>query len=530
MKISLISTENFIVSHGLRIISACLKAKGHDSRLIFMPLANHEDLSDYRPEAVNELLELLKDSDLVGISSMAISSHRASQLANRIKESISAPLIWGGIYATTCPEECLKHADMVCVGEGEDAVMELVGKLTRGDDYLSTKNFWFKNQNKIVKNEVRPLRENLDELPFADYDLETQYVLKGGRIISAQDYLESNPEQIHCGQILIHSARGCPYSCAFCSNHFLNNLYRGKGHIIRKRSVNNVIEEIVRLKKKFPLASSVFITDDTFFVRDAEELESFSREYSSKVGIPFQCYGAPATIKEDKLKIALKGGLSQVVMGIQTGSEQLNRNIYKRFDSNETILKAAHILNKYKENIAYPTYQFIIANPYETSNDLVETIKLLKILPKPYTLEVSHLIFFPGCELYDKALNDSLIADSQDAKYNIDYYDESRHLKLERKNAYLNTLIYCMRGTASASIMGSMPIGLIDFFIRKKDSKLPRFYWFILLSIWRLRNLYLKTSLVLPINLRKALSNLLKGAFISMGRLLDRKPKPGDYA
>ena len=528
MKVSLISTENFIISHGLRSISACLKSKGFKTELIFLPLSHHEDLPDYKPNILNKLIGLIEDSDLIGISSMAISSHRAMQVANKIKQSLSTPLMWGGIYATTCPEECLQSADMVCVGEGEEAVVELADKFSHGDDYLSTENFWFKNGKRIIKNELRPLKENLDDLPFADYELETQFILKGKKIISARDYLESNPNQIHLGQILVHTARGCPYGCAYCSNRFLNDLYKGKGNIIRKRNFSNVIDEIIQLRKKFPLASSVFITDDVFFLRSIDELKFFSREYSAKVGIPFQCYAAPPTINEDKLEEALKGGLKCVAMGIQTGSERLNRNVYNRFVSNETVMKAAHILNQYKDIMIAPTYQFIISNPYETSDDLIETIRLLQRLPKPYTLEVSHLVFFPGCKLYEKATNDGLISNTLDAKFRIDYYDERRHLKLEKKNAYLHTLIYCMRGNAFPSIMGSMPNSFTDFFIRKKDSKCVYFYWFVLLSMWRLRDVYLKTSAVLPINLRKVLSGLLKNIFIFIAEHIDLRRKKGN--
>lgn len=201
-------------------------------------------------------------------------------------------------------------------------------------------------------------------------------------------------------------------------------------------------------------------------------------------------------------------------MGIQTGSERVNRNIYNRFVSNETVMRAATILNKYKDDMEFPTYQFIISNPYENSDDLAQTIRLLQKLPKPYTLEVAHLIFFPGCELSERAISDGLISDSDYTKYNIDYYDERKHLKLEKKNHYLNTLIYCMRGLAMPSIIGSMPISWIDFFVSKKDSKYVKFYWFVLLLIWHLRYIYLKTSSLLPQKFKKSLSNLLKSTLV----------------
>ena len=201
MKISLISTENFIVAHGARQLSACLKAKGHAAQLIFLPLPHHEDLSEYEPAVLKQLIKLLRGTDLVGISSMAISSHRAKQVAEAVKQAKVAPVIWGGIYATTCPEKCLQAADMVCIGEGEDAILELAEKFSRQEDYLSTRNLWFKQDGRIVRNPLRPLKDNLDDLPFADYELDTQYILKGRRISPAGDHPDATPEQVHRGQI-----------------------------------------------------------------------------------------------------------------------------------------------------------------------------------------------------------------------------------------------------------------------------------------------------------------------------------------
>lgn len=519
MKITLISTDNCIVAHGLRIISSCLKLKGNDVKLIFLPLSNENDNSDYQPSLLSNIVELLADSDLIGISSMAASSHRAAQLAQYIKKSLSVPLLWGGIHATLSPEECLQFADIVCIGEGEEALVELVEKFKNKNDYFHTRNFWFKMNGKLIKNELRPLKENLDEFPFPDYELKDHYILKGKNIIPAQEYLESNPAQIHHGYILVHTTRGCPNSCAFCSNSFLNDLYKGKGNIIRKRSLDKVIEELIQLRNLFPLASSVWISDDTFFSKNIEELESFSQKYNSKIGIPFQCFGNPSNIREDKLKILLKGGLRQVIMGIQTGSESFNRDVYKRFTSNESVLKAAHVLNRYKDDMEYPIYQIIISNPYETSVNLIETIELLQILPKPYFLEIFNLIFFPGCELYKRALNDNLITDRWESKFNLDYCDDKQHLRLEKKNVYLNTLIYCMRGNALSSMIGIMPTSLIDFFVKKKDSKYVYFYWLLLLCIWRFREATAKILTLFPKNLKIVISKIIKGFFIYVSNI-----------
>ena len=172
MKITLISIDNTIISHGMRSISSYLKSKGHSTQLVFMP-TEETNFKNYPKSVLKDLFSLVKDSDLIGISSMAFSYQRGIQIIKYIKQYIAKPIIWGGVHATICPEDCLKYADMVCLGEGEEAVLELVEKMSSSKDYLDTQNFWFRTNGKVIRNSLRPLTGNLDNYPFADYDLDT---------------------------------------------------------------------------------------------------------------------------------------------------------------------------------------------------------------------------------------------------------------------------------------------------------------------------------------------------------------------
>ena len=177
MKITLISTATFPSDQGIRTISGVLKKSGHEVKIIFM--AYSEDYSKlYTEKELNQLLFICKNSDLVGISSYASTAPRAIQIIKFLERKIKVPLIWGGVHATISPEHCIKYVDLVCVGEGEEAILDLVDAVENKKSLDKIKNLWIKKDNNIIKNLVRPVIDNLDELPFADYDIQDHYILE----------------------------------------------------------------------------------------------------------------------------------------------------------------------------------------------------------------------------------------------------------------------------------------------------------------------------------------------------------------
>ena len=140
MRISLLSIFPDIQSYGIRSISACLKKEGHNVDLIFLPKPFTEK---YENKTMDDLVKLTKGSDLIGITLMSNFWDNAIQITNKIKENYPTPVIWGGTHPTIRPEECLDHADMVCVGEGEETLIELTRKIQNEQYYYDTKGMGF---------------------------------------------------------------------------------------------------------------------------------------------------------------------------------------------------------------------------------------------------------------------------------------------------------------------------------------------------------------------------------------------------
>ena len=448
MKIALISpSPPDLYAPGLRTISSYLKKNGHEVRLILLAGGTEklnfggQFIYQFQEHIIDQIIELSRDVDLIGLSFMTQYFDRAVQLTRKIKESTSIPVIWGGIHSTLCPEECIEHADIICIGEGELALLELMNKMQNGQDYYDTKSFWFKRDGEIVRNEVRPLLEDLDELPFQDYDFEDQYVydlIKDRIVPLTEDMFEGlfslapdlSGRMVSSYKIM--TTRGCPMNCSFCASSFLKKkLYTHK--YVRHRSVEHVMAELKEVIKRFPSIKLIQLFDDILFYMNKDFIKELARAYKENIGLPFYCQASATTMDEEKLKYLLDAGLIWVEIGIQSGSERTNK-IYKRNVSNEQLLNSASILHKYSAKLLPSCYHVILDNPWETSEDILKTLNLILELPRPYSLKLASLVFFPKTGIYDKAKAEGLIKNDLEEIYRKPFVYVS--------GSYLNYLVY----------------------------------------------------------------------------------------
>lgn len=177
MKITLISTSTYPSDQGIRTISSVLKKVGHDVKMVFMTLSENYSRTYTRSE-LEQLLRLCRGKGLIGVSSYASTSHRAAKIISFLKTRLDTPIVYGGIHATISPEDCIKYTDIVCVGEGEGAILDLTNALEKNKKIDKIKNLWVRKGDKIIKNPVRNLLDDIDSLPMPDYDIEDHYILE----------------------------------------------------------------------------------------------------------------------------------------------------------------------------------------------------------------------------------------------------------------------------------------------------------------------------------------------------------------
>ncbi len=457
MKMTIVTpTPLDLSAFGVRALSAFLKREGVEVRTVFLPSGVQKyKFRDnfsyiYDRKVLDEVIELCAGSDLVGISFMSNYYERAIQLTRAIKSNLSTPVIWGGIHPTVMPEESLRYADMVCVGEGEDALLELLTRMGNGGSTTDIGNIWTSRDGRISSNPLRPLEKDLDRFPHFDFGLEDHYVhdLRTDRVVPMTKELlklsfliEPNLEGTfkdsyrRTRSYKTLTTRGCPHSCAFCAEAILANMYKGQKYL-RKRSVPHVIEELEWVKREFPFVESIFLFDDTFLIRTTEEIVEFSRAYKEKIGLPFHIQASPTTLSEERMEALIDAGLSFVEMGIQSTSKT-GKQLYHRSISNERLLNAASILSRYNGKIYPACYHVILDNPWETSADVLETLDLVLKLPRPFWLKRSSLVCFPGTPLFTKAREDGIIKSEEDIKRHV--YNKHLH---QPEGSYVNFLLY----------------------------------------------------------------------------------------
>lgn len=304
-------------SMAIEYLSSALKKNGHKTDLLL-----------YYPKEKNFKKRLLSrirrfNPDFIGFSVMTDDYAIACKIAAFIKKHVNIPTIFGGMQVTSCPEEVISRdfVDYIVLGEGEEAIVELV----ENSSDTTIKNVWFKKNNKIIKNDLRPLISNLDSIPFPDK----------GLFAKEAPYLK---DIYHC-----ITSRGCPFNCTYCFNNYMRRLYKGC-QWLRRRSAENVIEELKIMKRKLNYSQILFIDD--CFTYDKEWLEKFINLYKREINLPFKIIAHPVFMTPEVVSLLKKGGCLRVQLGVQTPVERIRKDICKRIESNEIVKKAVTEIKK----------------------------------------------------------------------------------------------------------------------------------------------------------------------------------------
>jgi radical SAM superfamily enzyme YgiQ (UPF0313 family) len=325
----------------------------------------------------------------------------AAMLTGLIREKAGIPVLWGGAHAILCPEESARIADIVCVGEGEEAILDLAGRLSTGVSIDDTPNFWVRRGDEIIRNPISNLIQDLDSIPFRDYTSLDKFVIDGGRVTRRDPMIEDPVFQVI-------TSRGCPYQCSYCYNSTYREIFRDKGKYCRKRSVDNVILELKQAKSLFKNLKRIKF-DDEVFPFQKEWVDEFVQKYPVQVGLPFEAFTEPSLVEPELFARLKEAGLQIVYMGIQS-SERITRQLYDRAAPKEQVRRAAGVLH----GLGLDTrFQVIIDDPLSGPEDREELFRLLMSLERPFELYLFSLTVFPNTGLARRLLKDGLITPGQ---------------------------------------------------------------------------------------------------------------------
>ena len=336
---------------GIGSLAAVLKSEGHTVSLIHIT----------RPIGKFELVERVRNEnpDLICFSGCSPMFPFVRKFASwLVEDRAGVPTICGGIHATIAPEETIstEGIDMICRGEGEAALSELCQKLERKENVSDIRNLWFKKNGTIIKNPLRPIVGDLDQLPFPDrsiFDYDNLYAEREGRL----SFLVS---------------RGCPYNCTYCCNHLIRKTYGTEGKPIRFRSVDSIIAEMKKLIKCYPFLKMLNFDDDILFMR-RKWAEEFTEKYCQHIRLPFICNARANLTTRAVVDLLKKAGCCHVKFGLESGNENICNEVLNRNLKIEQV-KEAFALCK-EAGLITESFN-MVGIPYDTPSTVLDTIKL----------------------------------------------------------------------------------------------------------------------------------------------------------
>ncbi|MBW2411681.1 MAG: radical SAM protein [Deltaproteobacteria bacterium] len=396
--VALYKYQNFPI----RILHSALEnIEGVQPHTIFFKNHYTNDLRQSTPTEENLFKEQIAElnPDIVGMSVYSPYVSTARRLTGIIRENSSAKVAWGGIHPTIMPGYSIKEADMICLGEGEGPLTDLVTSLRDGKTYDHIPNLWVNQNGNIIKNPLRPLTQDLNSIPFAAYARDSFYFI-------GSDTLTRSDPTLGYPILDIMPARGCPFQCSYCVNSLLRPMFKDLGRFVRRRSVSNVIAELKQILAIPASKKEIVEFQDENFGTQESWLAEFEARYPAEVGLPFKIQYNPTLIKSETIARLKKCGLHRLKFGIEAGTDQIRNDVFTRPGKNRQMIEIAHEIAKHKVKIRY---DLIMDIPYDTVETLEETIDFLLKLPKPLHFNVYSLQYFPGYPLTQKALADGHI-------------------------------------------------------------------------------------------------------------------------
>lgn len=421
-------------AYGQRLMSSSLKKHGHTCDIVFLKRYDTSPATKSMEVAEDEYpwmginsdgrvfkyaansfisereLELLRqtittiDPQLIGITVNTPLRSQAKLVTGFIKEHFDVPVVWGGYDPTVNPEACLDYCDYACIGEGDQAVLEMAARIDAGESMDDIANLSYVRDGRTVVNPKRPLEGTLDDLPWRDNEPQGKWFIE-------DDQVEENHPALNDRDKIIYytmSARGCPYKCTYCCEATLKDLYSGE-KFLRRRSPENLVAELVEVKRRFGI--KVIHFDDEIFAMDLKWLERFAIFYKVKINLPFVAYIYPSRNIEAILTLMKRTGLFYCCLGLESGSERMNKGVFDRVYNREQFLKTGEILKKL--DIKFYT-DVITYSPYEEEEDLRRTMDVLVDLNERcenagYDMNVNKLFVLPGTVLAKKMARDKVL-------------------------------------------------------------------------------------------------------------------------
>lgn len=352
------------------MLATILKKKGYDSKAFI------EDISE--PD-----WKMLKEADIIGISSITSTAPRAFQIAKKFR-SMGIPIIMGGPHSTFLPEESLKYADYVVRGEGEETIVELIEHLESQRPLNDIKGLSYTEGDAFIHNPDRPLIQDLDSAPIPDLNI------------------------VHNWQkrtvIPIATSRGCPFGCKFCS------VIQMFGRKYRFKSIDRVIEEIREVASR---KAHIFFIDDNFAANKERTKTLLKRIIAEDIHIEWSAQVRTDVARDAELiDLMVKTGCFTVFVGF----ESINPKTLSLYNKHQKVDDIVECIKTFKKASIGIHGMFVLGG----DTDDIETIRSTQKFAKRLGIDSVQFLMLtplPGTPVFDDLMKQGRLIHTDWAKY-----------------------------------------------------------------------------------------------------------------
>lgn len=284
--------------------------------------------------------------EIVGITATTPLVPDAYRVARVAHELGITTTVMGGVHASVLPEEALQHVDMVVIGEGERAMLEIV----KG------------NRSRIIKASYI---KDLDEIPPPAWHLMNMEFYLSTKERLPWTHLNFIPSRMHIGSVI--TMRGCPYSCIFCYNSW-------REAPIRFHSAEWVVSDIQSLIDQYNI-QALYFADDDLFLNKKRLIKICQLMREKKIDLIWSCQARSDSIDLETLKMTKEAGCRQIQFGFESGSQRILDLLKNKTITIKQNRQAIELCRQVGIS-AFAT--FMVGNPTETIEDIQATFQFIK--------------------------------------------------------------------------------------------------------------------------------------------------------
>ncbi len=374
---------------GLGYIAASLRRKGVRVEIVDCTFLT-------RGEAVAKVKG--SKPDILGFYSMFSMKQTSVEMARRLREDCGL-LVVGGPLPTLDPSGYLDVFDVVVLGEGEEAMVDLAQCYERGVGFAGVAGIAYRESGKTRFTAPREFVRDLDSLPFPARDL-----------FDNDAYKRYYADKFGSSIAPLITSRGCPFSCDFCSRPVF-------GQSFRTRSAANIVdevEEIVGLGY-----DRVWFADDCFTLNRNRVLAVCDELTKRRLNVGWECLSRVDTMDPEVAARMRAAGCVRVFFGIESGTNEVLGLMRKQI----TVEQARSAVYNAKAAGLRVGAFFIIGYPGENDDTVLNTVRFASALPLDY-LSFTLPYPIPGTALFERVKNDG--------GFIVDDYEEPKNWALIR--------------------------------------------------------------------------------------------------